>query len=156
MTKPSGFPFRALFAALFIALAPVALSAAELPTAPLDIVTADGKSHHFTVEIADTPDERETGLMNREQLAADAGMLFDFKAPEDVAFWMKNTLIPLDMLFIDQSGHIVNIAERTVPNSLVPIGSVKPVRAVLEVNGGTAARLGIKPGDKILEAIFPH
>ncbi len=154
----SGFPFRAtlraLLAALSIALLPGLAPGAGLATSPLEIVAADGKTHHFTVEIADTEETREQGLMFRERLGPDAGMLFDFKEPLEVAFWMKNTPIPLDMLFIDRGGRIVSIAERTVPYSLTPIGAGQPVLAVLELNGGTASRLGIKPGDKVIQAIF--
>jgi uncharacterized membrane protein (UPF0127 family) len=143
-----------LLAALLIALLPGLSPAAELPKSPLQIVTADGKTHDFTIELADTDDSREHGLMFRETLAPDAGMLFDFKQPKQVAFWMKNTPLPLDMLFIDAGGRIVSMAERTVPQSLTPIGPGEPVLAVLKVNGGTAARLGIKPGDKVIHPIF--
>jgi len=76
-------------------------------------------------------------------------MLFLYPGEETVAFWMKNTLIPLDMLFIGADGHIRRIAERTVPLSTAPISSVDPIRAVLEINGGTSERLGIKPGDMV-------
>ncbi len=92
--------------------------------------------------------------MFRQSLAADAGMLFDFKTPSMATMWMKNTLIPLDMLFVDEAGHIVNIAERTVPGSLATIAAAAPVRAVIELNGGTAARLGIRPGDRVVYPIF--
>jgi uncharacterized membrane protein (UPF0127 family) len=79
-------------------------------------------------------------------------MLFDFGHSESVAMWMKNTLIPLDMLFIASDGSVINIAQRTVPESLTPIPSAQPVRYVLELAGGTASRLGIKPGDRVLYA----
>ena len=92
--------------------------------------------------------------MFRQSLAPDAGMLFDFNAPSPVSMWMKNTFVPLDMLFVDAGGHIVNIGERTVPGSLEPVTAAAPVRAVLELNGGTAARLGIRPGDRVLFPIF--
>lgn len=141
------------FAALLVA-APV--SSAPLATSPLAIRTSDGKEHRFTVELAETPEQREQGLMFRKTLAADAGMLFDFKESQDVSFWMKNTLIPLDMLFIASDGRIARIAQRAVPLSTAPISSGAPVLAVLEVNGGTAARLGIKPGDQVLHPIFEH
>jgi len=81
-------------------------------------------------------------------------MLFDFKRVQPVAMWMKNTLIPLDMLFIDGAGRVVNVAENTVPLSLATIPSAAPVRAVLEINAGSARRLGIRPGDQVLHAIF--
>src|SRR5204863_508166 len=83
-------------------------------------------------------------LMFRQSLAPDAGMLFDYRTPSMGAMWMKNTLIPLDMLFVDQQGRIINIHERAVPGSLDPISATAPARAVIELNGGTAAHLGIK------------
>ena len=92
--------------------------------------------------------------MFRRSLAADAGMLFDFGAARPASFWMRNTLIPLDMLFIDAEGHVADIHERAVPLSEDPIESKVPVRAVLEVNGGTVSRLGIKLGDVVHYAIF--
>ena len=118
------------------------------------IIVSGGKRHVFHVEVADTDERRALGLMYRTSLAADAGMLFDFKQDEDVAMWMRNTRIPLDMLFIDRTGKIVNIAERAVPFSEATISSAAPVRAVLEVNGGTVARLGIKPGDQVIHPMF--
>ena len=116
-------------------------------TSPLVIVTAKGPQR-FSVELASTDQEKAQGLMFRRTLAADAGMIFDMGPGENVAtFWMKNTLIPLDMLFIRANGRIQNIAQRAVPESLATISSDGPVRAVLELNGGTVARLGIRPGD---------
>jgi uncharacterized membrane protein (UPF0127 family) len=81
-------------------------------------------------------------------------MLFDFKTPSPISMWMKNTFIPLDMVFIDPKGRIINIAEHTVPHSLDPVGAAAPARAVLELNGGTASRLGIRPGDRVVFPIF--
>ena len=124
------------------------------PSAPLAIQTSDGKRHSFKVEVASSAEERAQGLMFRRSLAPDAGMLFDFGRTEPVAMWMKNTLIPLDMLFIASDGAVVNIAQRTVPGSLTTIPSAKPVRFVLELAGGTASRLAIKPGDKVLHPLF--
>jgi uncharacterized membrane protein (UPF0127 family) len=125
----------------------------RFPTGELTIVTANGR-HKFAVELATTPAQMEQGLMFRQSLAPNAGMLFDFKTPSMASMWMRNTLIPLDMLFVDAQGRIVNIHERTVPGSLEPRSATAPVRAVLELNGGTAARLGIKPGDRVLFPIF--
>jgi uncharacterized membrane protein (UPF0127 family) len=142
--------------ALVLAAMPAATALAQLqtfPTAPLTILTASGP-HKFTVEIATTPAQEEQGLMFRRSLAPDAGMIFEFAAPQVASFWMKNTLIPLDMLFVDASGHIVSIRERAVPGSLEPIESAAPVRAVVEVNGGTAARLDIRPGDRVGFPLF--
>ena len=134
---------------------PVAAAAEPLrfETSPLTIVTATGR-HDFTVELALTPQQRAQGLMFRRSLAADAGMLFDFGSPEKVAMWMKNTLIPLDMLFIKSGGIIANIASGTAPLSLVTVPSNGPVRGVLEIRAGTAARLGIRPGDRVLHPVF--
>ncbi len=125
-----------------------------LPKSALTIQTSDGKSHRFTVEVASKPEERAQGLMYRRSLDADAGMLFDFGATAPVAMWMKNTLIPLDMLFVAADGVIVNIAQRTVPQSLNTIPSAQPVRFVLEVAGGTTSKLKIKPGDKLIHPLF--
>ncbi len=125
----------------------------EFPTAPLTIVTASGP-HRFTVELATTAAQMLQGLMFRQSLAPDAGMLFDYQAPSMASMWMKNTLIPLDMLFVDAAGHIVNIHERAVPGSLDAIAAATAVRAVIELNGGTAARLGIQPGNQVIFPIF--
>jgi uncharacterized protein len=119
----------------------------------LVLETAKGK-FPFDIELALTPAQMEQGLMFRRSLAADAGMLFDYGDPQPIAMWMKNTLIPLDMLFVDTQGRIVDIHERAVPGSLETIGSGAPVRAVIELNGGTAARLGIRPGDRVHFPIF--
>ena len=119
----------------------------------LRIVSAQGE-HVFLIEVADKPRERSQGLMYRRELAPDAGMLFDFEEQRPVSMWMKNTYISLDMLFIRRNGTIVNIAENTVPFSLQSIPSGAPVLAVLEVIGGTARRLGIRPGDRIYHEMF--
>src|SRR4051794_2874139 len=123
------------------------------PTGELTIESASGK-HKFHVELATTPAQLEQGLMFRRSLAPDAGMLFDFQHPSPVSMWMKNTFIPLDMVFIDDRGRIINIAERAVPQSLDTIAAAAPARAVLELNGGTAARLGIRSGDRVVFPIF--
>lgn len=128
--------------------------AAELGELRIEPVGRSGKQHVFKVESAQTPEMRALGLMFRRDLAADAGMLFDFGQAQPVSMWMKNTLIPLDMLFIDADGRIVNIAERTVPGSLAGISSQGPVRFVLELNGGTAARLGLRAGDRVRHALI--
>ena len=125
----------------------------QFPTAPLTIESGGGK-HSFAVEVATTPAQMEQGLMFRRSMAPDAGMIFDFKTPSMATMWMRNTLIPLDMLFVDAQGRIVNIHERAVPGSLDTIGAAAPVRAVVELNGGTAARLGIRAGDRVLFPIF--
>jgi uncharacterized membrane protein (UPF0127 family) len=137
------------------------LAAAGLPTMPaaafaqgeLTIATGTGR-HRFTVELAQTSAERARGLMFRERMPADHGMLFDFVTERPVSFWMKNTPLPLDMLFIDAQGVVVRIVADAVPFSEVPIPSGRPVRAVLELNAGTAARLGIVPGARVLHPLF--
>ena len=121
---------------------------------PLDIVSSGGKVAHFKVEVVDNEATRECGLMFRKSLAADGGMLFDFKKVEPVSFWMKNTFIPLDMLFIDQSGKVVNIYRQATPFSLNSIPSDGPVLGVLEIAGGRAQDLDINPGDKVRQRIF--
>lgn len=133
----------------------VALLLAALPawalesfaTSDLTVATAGGPQK-FKIELALSDAQMEQGLMFRRSLAPDAGMLFDFKAPVTVTMWMKNTLIPLDMLFLDEHGRIIDIHERAVPLSTDVIAPKGPARYVIEVNGGTAARLGIKPGDQ--------
>ncbi|QLH38774.1 MAG: DUF192 domain-containing protein [Defluviicoccus sp.] len=132
------------------------LHAAEepvFPVSPLTIETARGR-YQFMVEMAETPSTQRQGLQKRQQLAPDAGMLFNFHQPRPIAMWMKDTLIPLDMVFLDDRGVIINIAENTVPLSYDQIPSKGPVLAVLEVNAGTAARLNMRPGDRVYHAIF--
>ena len=108
------------------------------------------RRHRFSVEVARTPREQSQGLMFRRRMAADAGMLFVYDPPRPVSMWMRNTYIPLDMIFIAPDGRISRVVERTVPLSEENIPSGSPVRAVLELNAGTAARLGIKPGATVL------
>ena len=120
---------------------------------PLTIVTSSGR-HAFQVEVMRTPDQRARGLMHRQFLPADRGMLFDFKQVEPVAMWMQNTYISLDMLFIRADGTVARIAERAEPLSTRTIPSGEPVLSVLEVNAGTAEKLGIKPGDKVEHPLF--
>jgi uncharacterized membrane protein (UPF0127 family) len=134
-----------LFAVLAVAFVAPAYAAGE---AALEIVTKTGV-RAFTVELATNDAERERGLMYRKELPEGRGMLFDFQHDRPVAFWMRNTYIPLDMIFIRGDGRILSIAENTQPLSdgLIPSGG--PVRAVLEVIGGTARKLGIAPGDRV-------
>lgn len=120
---------------------------------PLTVAT-ETDAHMFTVEIADTDELRSRGLMFRQRLPEDRGMLFDFGSPRPVAMWMKNTYISLDMLFIRQDGTIAYIAENTVPKSLDTIGISEPVVAVLELAGGVTKKLGIRAGDTVYHRIF--
>ncbi len=110
--------------------------------------------HPFEVEVARTPDERAKGLMHRRYMPADRGMLFDFGGEAPVAMWMKDTFIPLDMLFIRKDGSVARIAENTEPHSTRTISSGENVLSVLELNGGTAAKLGLKAGDVVLHPLF--
>ena len=124
------------------------------PVEPLEVQTARGPVR-FDVEIADSPGEREQGLMWRGSMPADHGMLFDFGAGEaEQAFWMRNTYIPLDILYVRRDGRIHSIARNATPLSEAPIPSGGPVFAVLEINGGLAERLGINPGDVVRHRIF--
>ena len=117
-------------------------------------IATGGREIKFDVELALNDAERARGLMFREKLGPYEGMLFDFYQEAPVSFWMKNTLIPLDMLFIAADGTIRSIHANAVPQSVETIPSQFPVRAVLEINGGSAKLLGIKPGDKVLHPIF--
>lgn len=120
---------------------------------PLTIATS-ADAHMFTVEIADTQELRSRGLMFRQRLPEDRGMLFDFGAPRKVSMWMKNTYIALDMLFIRSDGTIAYIAENTTPQSLDIIGVSEPVTAVLELAAGSARKLGVRAGDTVYHRMF--
>jgi len=120
---------------------------------PLEIVSKNGV-HAFMVEMADTDEQRARGLMYRKALPEGQGMLFDFKQEQPVSFWMKNTYVSLDMIFIRADGRILRIAENTEPLSERMVPSGGPVRAVLEVVAGTSRRLGIAPGDRVAHPIF--
>jgi uncharacterized membrane protein (UPF0127 family) len=124
-----------------------------LPQSLLTIQTVKGPAR-FTVEMATTSQQQQTGLMFRKTLAPNAGMLFDFVTERPQSFWMKNTLIPLDMVFIKADGTIVRIAANTTPLSEDPVPSYEPVRVVLEIPGGRAAELGMQPGDRAIHPIF--
>lgn len=139
-----------LLAVLFL-IVPLTARAAEQGT--LEIATKSGV-RVFSIELAVTDAEREKGLMFRKQVPEGYGMLFDFKTDQQVTMWMKNTYVPLDMLFIRSDGRIARIAENTEPQSEKIIPSGAPVRAVLEVVAGTAKKLGIAPGDKVAYPIF--
>ena len=119
-----------------------------------NLVTANGPVS-IVIEVAETEKEREVGLMNRNSMPADQGMLFDFKQTRLVTMWMKNTYIPLDMVFMDEAGTVTHIAANAQPLSLDIISSRGPVRYVLELNGGAAARYGLKPGDRLEHPMIP-
>lgn len=143
---------RLVFLILALVLADVS-ALAQATRETLAIETAGGRLV-FQVEMAVTVEEQTRGLMFRDKMAPDHGMLFPMNPPRVAQFWMKNTLIPLDMIFIAADGRVRNIAERTVPHSLETRSSDGVVAAVLEVNGGASARLGIRPGDRVLHPLF--
>lgn len=120
----------------------------------LAIDTSAGKTHHLTVELAVTPEEQQQGLMFREKLDDDRGMLFFYPQCDTARFWMKNTYIPLDMIFIEADGRIARIEEMTEPETLAIYQSGVPVNGVLEVNGGLTQRLGIGEGDYVRHPWF--
>lgn len=145
--------FAGLALALFALVAPMAPAAAQEALERVEIVSGD-KTHVIQAEVMRTDADRARGLMFRRHLPEDRGMLFDFKTERPVAMWMKNTYLPLDMIFIAADGRIVNIAENTEPMSERTIPSAGPVLSVLEVNAGVSAKLGIKAGDRIRHPLF--
>lgn len=129
-------------------------SARESSLRNLVIVSHDGKRHNFQIELALTPKDQAKGLMNRTEMAKDAGMLFFFPEENDRSFWMKNTLIPLDMVFIREDGTIGKVHDSAKPQDLTSIKSDGPAMAVLELNGGVAKDLGIVAGDMVHHTFF--
>lgn len=126
----------------------------RLPTERLVIATRDNRRVEFNVEMALTAEQQMVGLMFRTAMADNEGMIFDWGAPRESAMWMRNTLIPLDMVFIAADGRIHRVAERTVPLSLATVESRGPVRATLELAGGAAERLNLRVGDRVLHRMF--
>lgn len=125
------------------------------PLQPLTLVTEKGR-FALKVELADTAAERDTGMMCRRSMAADRGMLFDFGRPVDgVSFWMRNTIIPLDIIYIRPDGRVLSIARNARPLDETPLPAGGRVRGVLELPGGRAAQIGLMPGDQVLHRIFP-
>jgi uncharacterized membrane protein (UPF0127 family) len=120
---------------------------------PLEIATKSGV-HVFSVEMATTEEEKQTGLMYRKELPDGKGMLFDFSPEQQISMWMKNTYIPLDMIFIRADGRILRIAENTEPLSTKIISSGGLAKGVLEVIAGTAQKYGIQPGDRVAHPLF--
>ena len=120
----------------------------------LSIITSNGSKHNFLVEVAKTEEEKKIGLMFRKTLAKNAGMLFLYKREALRLMWMKNTFIPLDILFIDKNGVIKRVVKRTIPHSLATISSRQSVLAVLELRGGITSSLEIKKGDRIEHPAF--
>jgi uncharacterized membrane protein (UPF0127 family) len=154
---------RRLLLALAAAALPLALWAQapdptgpqpDLPKEQLVIVGRGGAEHPFAVEMATSPQQQTVGEMFRPSVPADGGMLFDWGFPKSSQMWMRNTLVPLDMVFVNPDGTIRSIAEDTTPRSLAVIDSRGPVRAVLELAGGTTAKLDIRVGDTVKQRIF--
>ncbi|MBU0795857.1 MAG: DUF192 domain-containing protein, partial [Alphaproteobacteria bacterium] len=141
---------RILLALLMLLFAGGDVSAQSMPgnggfeRSALIIETVDGRQHRFTIELAVTPEQQARGLMYRERMDGDAGMLFVYDRSERISMWMKNTIIPLDMIFVDAAGRIIGIEERTIPFSTQTIESPGRALAVLELNAGTASRLNIQ------------
>jgi uncharacterized membrane protein (UPF0127 family) len=128
--------------------------AAQAKLETVEVVTSRGRAR-FQVEIAATQAEQARGLMFRKSLAPDRGMLFTYKRPQPAAYWMKNTLIPLDIIYIQPDGRILSIVRNARPHDETPLPSGGLVLGVLEIAGGRAAQLGILPGDRVLHRIFP-
>jgi hypothetical protein len=147
---PHGW-LSALLMVAFCAVASPVARAANFE--PLEVVTKSGV-HVFSVELATTEEEKTTGLMYRKELADGKGMLFDFSPEQQVSMWMKNTYIPLDMIFIRADGRILRIAENTEPLSTKIIPSGGLAKGVLEVPAGTAQKYGIAPGDRVAHPLF--
>jgi len=145
---------RFAFAILCFALFQAASFGQANPT--LQIESGEGEARLFYIEIADTPELIERGLMERESLDGQAGMLFDFGEPRDASMWMKNTPLSLDMLFINDRGRVIAIAHNTVPQSERRISTGARVRAVLEVNAGVARALDIEPGAIVRHSLFDN
>lgn len=144
---------KGALAALLMFLAAFIVSVSAEVTFPKDEVsirTAEGKTHKFSVELALTDAQRAQGLMHRKEMAPDHGMLFDFGYPRQITMWMENTILPLDMLFIQGDGSISHIHKGAVPFSRDVIDSRGPAKFVLELNAGRADVLGIKIGDKVI------
>jgi len=143
--------FLVVLALAAFSVVPPAVAVDDLE--PLTVVTASGE-YKFQVEIAKDEAARDRGLMYRRYMPADRGMLFEYTANESVAFWMKNTYIPLDMIFIAPNGAVTRVAANTEPLSETVVPSGGPCVGVLEVNGGVAANIGLKAGDKVRASFF--
>ncbi|MBL4721498.1 MAG: DUF192 domain-containing protein [Alphaproteobacteria bacterium] len=140
---------------LAVLLSHSALAIENFPLSTLTISSAE-KNHSFSVELATTAKQQSQGLMFRRKMAAGSGMVFVYARAQPISMWMKNTLIPLDMIFIGDSGKISHIVERTTPMSRTIISSGGPIRGVLELNGGTVSRLKLQVGDRVvLKDVFP-
>ena len=126
----------------------------DFPQSSLIIDTSDYTCEHFEIFVASERTAQARGLMFVREMPDDVGMLFIHPSERMISMWMKNTLIPLDMVFMDRTGVVTHIAENTVPGSLDTISSMQPALGILEINGGLAARLGIRPGDRVRHPFF--
>jgi hypothetical protein len=142
-----------LFCAFVLQMASMTLAQSPLRKATLKITTSTGV-HTFAIEVAETDEQKQRGLMFRRSLPENGGMLFPYSPPQEITMWMKNTYISLDMVFITSNGVVLRVAESTEPFSEAIIASEGNAAAVLEVIAGTARRLRIKPGDKVEYALF--
>lgn len=142
----SRYPTRGLRIAVVLAFCGGSAAASTLCSPDHVDVRGTGGVARFSVEVADSGEERAQGLMFRSEMASMAGMLFVYESPRAVAFWMKNTLIPLDMIFADASGKVTRIHENAEPGNLVPVDGGKDIQFVLEVNAGMTRKLGVKEG----------
>lgn len=154
MTGMTARGLALLWLGLLLPLAAGCQEVKPLQQSMLVIETAAGKRIHYAVELAVTPAQQSRGLMHRESMAENRGMLFLYEPQQHVIFWMKNTLLSLDMLFIDGDGRIVNIRERAEPLSTRRLPSEVPVRGVLELNAGQVEKHGIRIGDRVRHPAF--
>jgi uncharacterized membrane protein (UPF0127 family) len=145
---------RRFFLALSLFILASLAQAQELQKNEITIFNKHGEKYQFIVDVAESEEDKARGLMYRKTLNVNSGMLFLHQRESSQLMWMKNTLIPLDMLFIDKTGKITRIVERTIPRSLNTISSRGKVLAVLELRGGTVSKLGIKTGDKVKHSAF--
>ena len=149
MGSSNSVGLKDFFGALALTLWASQLSAKQDCAIDRVLIKGDFGEARFSIELADDPAERGQGLMHRDSMARSAGMLFIFERPQPVAFWMKNTLIPLDMIFTDKTGRILHIHENAIPHDLTPISGGGGVFAVLEINGGLSAIYGFEVGDAL-------
>ncbi|MBE1284650.1 MAG: DUF192 domain-containing protein [Rhodobacteraceae bacterium] len=152
MTRPK---WQTLLAALFFSAATSFSAQAACTQAAVDL-RGDWGQARFSVEIADDPQERSQGLMHRTSMPQRSGMLFVYDKPLNAVFWMKNTLIPLDMIFLDRSGRVTHVHHEAIPGDLTPIDGGENVLAVLEINGGLARKYGIAKGTEMRHEVFSN
>ncbi len=154
LLRPAGAPAYLCRMNLFFALSLFLASVpAAHPVERLSIESARGEQV-FQVEVVKEERDRNRGLMFRRHMATDHGMLFDYDPPQEISFWMKNTYIPLDIIFVGTDGRIITIAANTKPLDQTPLPSNGVIRGVLEINGGLSAKLGIKVGDRVRHRLF--